>query len=671
MPSLRTFMNMFITLDVTDSEASRRIPKYDLLEDFEEICKATETTDKKELFLRTGVFPFYRIFLTPEQQTKIIDESFCTGSDGPTWNVSRVKMISNVKYCPECMKEDKEKYGHFYLHRSHQLPGVTFCTYHHCGLEIYKGKELRELNETPATALLEQSEDRYLYASYCQALLDAAIEGSQEELKFALKRSLAERHLKDADNAYSTFTVQSEFKLSQKQFFKAFKQINTDQYLAIRILVPIIQWLYPDVTKLKSTIENLEPPIELQMALLENDCSLIGSYSPTIITIQHKCGHITNVHPNSFIAGWFCPNCGTPKRKKTFKKIPIKSRDEELFKREIQELTGSEYTLVSPYKDMRSKVQIQHNKCGHVNEYSPIHFLDGARCPHCTPFLGESRFRQFVSSISKGRYEVFARRSRILYTIRNTQTDDMVDLSMTKTIAEFERPTPSKILPMPDCKPKKANYDSTKIEKFESWLRIHYPPGEPIFLDAIDLTEVGMNYQILKMKMYDLSLKGVLKHPAPGVYFYANENFDVYQTTYFRYICQRGNYIGYPTGDNALYQLGIITNRPVDIRLSTNKESSNNKTGRTTKFMGHKLRIKGNKVVITNSNHNILMLLDTITNLKKYMKGQDTNEAINTIARYIKEKGILREEFSLYQTKYKFSEIAIRKIYHRIESKEV
>ena len=41
----------------------------------------------------------------------------------------------HLKYCPICAKEDREKYGETYWHRSHQLRGVNVCYIHHCKLE--------------------------------------------------------------------------------------------------------------------------------------------------------------------------------------------------------------------------------------------------------------------------------------------------------------------------------------------------------------------------------------------------------------------------------------------------------------------------------------------------------------------------------------------------------
>lgn len=39
-----------------------------------------------------------------------------------------------LRYCPRCVSEDKRLYGESYWHRTHQLPGMIYCTKHHVRL---------------------------------------------------------------------------------------------------------------------------------------------------------------------------------------------------------------------------------------------------------------------------------------------------------------------------------------------------------------------------------------------------------------------------------------------------------------------------------------------------------------------------------------------------------
>src|SRR4030042_7010586 len=49
-------------------------------------------------------------------------------------NTSRVKVPQFLRYCPECVSEDFERWGETYWRRTHQLPGVLVCTDHKGGL---------------------------------------------------------------------------------------------------------------------------------------------------------------------------------------------------------------------------------------------------------------------------------------------------------------------------------------------------------------------------------------------------------------------------------------------------------------------------------------------------------------------------------------------------------
>lgn len=39
-----------------------------------------------------------------------------------------------MRYCPDCVKEDREKYGETYWHREHQIPEIKVCCKHRCKL---------------------------------------------------------------------------------------------------------------------------------------------------------------------------------------------------------------------------------------------------------------------------------------------------------------------------------------------------------------------------------------------------------------------------------------------------------------------------------------------------------------------------------------------------------
>lgn len=55
----------------------------------------------------------------------------------------------------------------------------------------------------------------------------------------------------------------------------------------------------------------------------------------------------------------------------------------ESFKKEIYDLYGNDYTLLSEYKLSHVKVKMRHNVCGHEYEVTPNKFKMGRKCPEC------------------------------------------------------------------------------------------------------------------------------------------------------------------------------------------------------------------------------------------------------------------------------------------------
>ena len=58
-------------------------------------------------------------------------------------------------------------------------------------------------------------------------------------------------------------------------------------------------------------------------------------------------------------------------------------KDTEQFKQEVFDLIGDEYTVLDEYKNALTKIKIKHNKCGYEYEVTPASFLSGRRCPKC------------------------------------------------------------------------------------------------------------------------------------------------------------------------------------------------------------------------------------------------------------------------------------------------
>jgi hypothetical protein len=80
------------------------------------------------------LLPFYAPFLTPERHDKIRAKMYSDNG----WNIlmlagiigRRIPFPSWLRFCPICVRVDRERFGECYWHRLHQVPGVEVCPEH-------------------------------------------------------------------------------------------------------------------------------------------------------------------------------------------------------------------------------------------------------------------------------------------------------------------------------------------------------------------------------------------------------------------------------------------------------------------------------------------------------------------------------------------------------------
>jgi hypothetical protein len=106
------------------------------------------------------LFPFYSAFIPEERAAKII--SSMKGDTGGSI-YSRIGIMASsitfnqyFRFCPECSKEDKKKYGELYWHRVHQVPGVLVCPQHKIFLQDSSIK-IRRYNKSEYVAADEEN----------------------------------------------------------------------------------------------------------------------------------------------------------------------------------------------------------------------------------------------------------------------------------------------------------------------------------------------------------------------------------------------------------------------------------------------------------------------------------------------------------------------------------
>lgn len=102
------------------------------------------------------------------------------------------------------------------------------------------------------------------------------------------------------------------------------------------------------------------------------------------VKLRHNCGNEYNVRPSHFKTR--CQRC----------KMCTRKNERSKAKKKLLDLMGKEYTLLSEYKNNKTKVDIIHNECGFIYQVTPDNFFFGKRCPNCKT---SSKGEQLVRSI--------------------------------------------------------------------------------------------------------------------------------------------------------------------------------------------------------------------------------------------------------------------------------
>lgn len=149
----------------------------------ERLCKGKPL---EQIIMEHTMTPYYIRFLPQEKRDKAREN--IVQMEGNYRNLLAIpKMRLNrkkyLRYCPQCVKEDRERHGETYWHRKHQIYGVDVCSVHGCRLEESTIRNDTKTSPELITAesAVEEKEVRYgaeeeaIFARYIMELLDREI----------------------------------------------------------------------------------------------------------------------------------------------------------------------------------------------------------------------------------------------------------------------------------------------------------------------------------------------------------------------------------------------------------------------------------------------------------------------------------------------------------------
>lgn len=97
----------------------------------------TKNKDMKYRIFNNTMFPYYSAFLSQDRQKELLMQIV----DNKKVRCDMLRRIGGKEaskgllFCPCCAKEDRQRYGETYWHRTHQIPHLFICPIHHCRLK--------------------------------------------------------------------------------------------------------------------------------------------------------------------------------------------------------------------------------------------------------------------------------------------------------------------------------------------------------------------------------------------------------------------------------------------------------------------------------------------------------------------------------------------------------
>lgn len=140
-----------------------------------------------ELILNHTMYPQYARFIPLEQKKTAL---YRLGHDHCDVHhlfsiLPRNEGEQHLRYCPLCVKEDRERYGEAYWHRKHQVRNMNVCTKHICALIISSVPVKSEQSYTFYPAEFYTQDDMVVwednaqlirFAEYLEAVFDAPMD---------------------------------------------------------------------------------------------------------------------------------------------------------------------------------------------------------------------------------------------------------------------------------------------------------------------------------------------------------------------------------------------------------------------------------------------------------------------------------------------------------------
>lgn len=433
---------------------------YDVRSEFIELCKSIgQTSDMGELFLQLSLFGLESMFMVKSIQSRYVNNIF---QPKDALNPPVHTLVTTIKICPDCIREDAQRLGSPYIHRAHQYSGICFCYKHGSRLMVYTGAKGSACNYNLEDYQLVEVVTDLAFARYVKAIADSRVYSDLSKIN-----EIAELNTNDSTELISLLIS---------------KYPNANDLIAIlRDGSPIIRQFKCDTcnSTYYSTLDGnkngwkcsaCETGVSLQDRFIKLvDATGNGAYDvqgrfismDVSVPIKHKeCSKISPIRPRSFLFEGVRCKCehiinesearkaieavegftlvkfeGARKPITVFhnvcqreftcnyhkflqfpgcRKCTPKNMTTELLREQIKNKRNGEYELVGEFIDQNHDISIKHCICGHITNYSPRYFYRGAGCPVCSNTYAKAwnkMYSIYVDYVSENKTNIISKTS--------------------------------------------------------------------------------------------------------------------------------------------------------------------------------------------------------------------------------------------------------------------
>lgn len=177
--------------------------------------------DERDIALHHTLFPYTFRFQDLATKEKLLEKAL---SEKVRFPIKLPKPYTStvLKYCPLCMREDRERYGEAYWHVTHQIPYVTICTKHRCRLRMKDNMKKWTLNDNLFLPMDEEEIEADLDITETEAELSGILVKYQE---LPIEKGPMETH----NNLYEGL-LNSDYGIARKDknFSIDYKRVEAD-----------------------------------------------------------------------------------------------------------------------------------------------------------------------------------------------------------------------------------------------------------------------------------------------------------------------------------------------------------------------------------------------------------------------------------------------------------